>query len=160
MSETGVEQPQTAERDWWGEEGESWVTGSAAKQRRLEVYLEWLLTPKAERRPSTKRELAEVLGVTTQTLRNYAKDPWLQRELLTRQRTVFRVEKVGPVLDSLYAQATDPENRQSVSAARTLLEWINKSVEPSLPTDMASMSDEELAEAAQSMIRGTAASDG
>lgn len=121
----------------------SWKTGSHEKRARMEKYLEWLLTPKAERDPSTKRELAERLEVTPQTLRNYQRDPWLQRELIQRGRAIARVERAQDVLDTLYDIAVDRENPRAVQAAKTWLQWVNTRVEPALDTDIAEMDEEE-----------------
>lgn len=126
--------------------GESWKTGSEAKRQRQAAYIEWLLTPEAERTIRTKQELADEMGVSTQTLRNYAADPFVQSELARRSRSLARVERVQPVLDSLYEQATDPGNPRSVSAAKTLLDWIDKALDHQEATDVGSMSDEELYE--------------
>ena len=70
-------------------EGETWKTGSSLTRERQDAYIEWMATPRAEREPSTKIELAELLRVTTQTLRNYGRDPRVQRELQKRQRGAF-----------------------------------------------------------------------
>jgi hypothetical protein len=43
-------------------------------------YLEWLLTPKDERSPSTQEEEAAVLGVSAHTLRRWRKEDGLFRE--------------------------------------------------------------------------------
>lgn len=118
----------------------------------MEQYLEWLLTPEEERKPRTKGGLADSLGVTPQTLRSYAKDPWLQRELVQRGRALNRVERAQSVLESLYVQATDKDNPRSVAAAKVWLDWVNKQLEPSLETDMTDMSEDELMEMLHTMI--------
>ena len=125
-------------QDW------SWKTGSPEKRANMEVYLEWLLTPDEERKPRTKGGLADSLGVTLQTLRNYAKEPWLQRELVQRGRALNRVERAQSVLDSLFVQATDKDNPRSVAAAKVWLDWVNKQLEPGSDTDVSEMSDDEL----------------
>jgi|TARA_R100001530_G_scaffold29035_3_gene22917 hypothetical protein len=141
----------------WHLPGESWKTGSSEKQARMEVYLEWLLVPKEKRDPRTKRALADRLGVGTRTLQNYAKDPWLQVELLKRQRTVHRVEGVGDVIVSLRDQALDPDNPRSVAAAKVYLGWVNQQVEPALEASLADMSLEELAEVATRLAESAVA---
>lgn len=130
---------------------ESWKTGFKDAQDRREAYLEWLLVPEAERKPPTKAQLAEELGVSTQTLRNYAKDPWVQRELIQRGRALARVERAQDVLTSLYAQAKDPANPRSVQAAKVFLEWISKTVDDPTVGDLADLSDEELEDALLSL---------
>lgn len=130
---------------------ESWKTGYKDTQDRKEAYLEWLLTPEAEREPRTKRGLAESLGVSTQTLRNYAKDPWLQRELIQRGRALARVERATDVLESLYRQAKDPENPRSVQASKVFLDWIARTVDDPQLEDLAELSDEEIEDALESI---------
>jgi hypothetical protein len=123
----------------------SWKTGYPDAEKRKETYLEWLLTPEAERSPTTKRKLAEALGVSTQTLRNYAQDPLFQKALIQRGRTLYRVERALPVLDSLYRQAIDSDNPRSVAAAKVILEYISKVVDPDHESDIHTMSDGALA---------------
>jgi hypothetical protein len=135
-------------QDW------SWKSGSDEKRANMEAYVEWLLTPEGERRPSTKQEFADLLGVSRQTLFNYSRDPWLQRELIQRGRAIARVERAQSVLDTLFAIATDVESPRAVSAAKTWLDWVNRTLEPSLDTDISEMSDEDLLELAQSLVKG------
>jgi hypothetical protein len=126
----------------------SWKTGYPDAQERREAYLEWLLTPEAERSPKTKVEFAKQLGVSTETLRNYTKSPWFQREFVVRGRTLLRVERAGSILESLYTQARDPDHPRSVQAAKILLDWMSKTVDaPIVEGDIAELSDEELEEA-------------
>lgn len=138
MSRGPIAKPAERKQDW------SWKTGSPEKQANMECYMEWLLTPEEERKPRTKSGLADSMGVTPQTLRNYAKDPWLQRELVQRGRALNRVERAQSVLESLYLQSIDKDNPRSVAAAKVWLDWVNKQLEPSLETDVSAMSDDEL----------------
>lgn len=128
----------------------SWKTGDSQAQARREVYLEWLLTPEAERVPATKTELAKQLGVSLETLRNYGKDAWFQREYTLRGRTLLRVERAQTILDALYDQARDPANPRSVTAAKVLLDWMSKTLDaPITEGDLAELSDDELETALQ-----------
>jgi DNA-binding transcriptional MerR regulator len=110
----------------------------------MAVYVDWLLTPEADRTPPTKKELAESLGVSTQTLRNYLDDPWLQRTLVQRGRTLNKVERAQDVLEALFQQASDPTHPRSVQAAKVWLEWVNQRHEENLSQDISDLSDEEL----------------
>ncbi len=151
-----------ANRDWWGAaEGEpedaSWKTGSAAKEGRMARYIEWLLTPKALREPNSKAKLADELGVHPQTLRNYQKDPLFQRRLLEEGREIARVDQVPDILENLYNIARDPNHRQTVSAARTFLDHVERMVPPSGSTpDVKSMTSEELTEMAVRLLNEAA----
>ncbi len=126
-------------------EGESWKTGSQGKYDRMEAYLEWLMTPEAERAPKTKKAFAAKLDVTVQTLANYEKDLWFQRELNKRSRGLFKATKMLDVISSMVTIATNPENRNAVSAARLLLDWQDKIVEHE-KIDLAGISTAKLLE--------------
>lgn len=126
-------------------EGESWKTGAASKRRNMEVFAEWLLTPESEREPSTRNELAELLEVTTQTLRNYEKEPFVVNTLQSRRRGAFKVAKVDNVIEALYRRAIDPDSGASgVTAAKTLLDWADKQTAELNAEALRDMSDEEM----------------
>lgn len=131
--------------------------GAPSEQRRrnMDAYIEWLLTPKADRVPSTKREFAEELGVTTQSLRNYSRDPHVQHEMQKRGRAINKVERAGDVVDTLYDIATDVEQTPSarVSAAKAFLDWTDKTVADLSPQDLQNMSFDELHELIDDMAR-------
>lgn len=134
---------------WWGEEdpdGTSWKTGSLSTRQRQEIYIEWLVAPKAERTPRTKKELAEELGVTPQTLRNYSKDPRVQREVMKRGRGIARSERALDVVNRLYERALEAESEAAANtAAKLFLEWTERQLEAGVDS-IEDMSDEELVE--------------
>lgn len=107
-------------------EGESFLTGSSEKEARIDAYIEWLLTRRADRDPTTKDELAAQLGVTAATLRNYDREPRVQAELQRRARGYAKVNRVPDILDTLYQQATDEGSSRSVQAAKVFLEYVEK----------------------------------
>lgn len=135
-----------SEQEWWGAEGESWKTGSADKRERQEAYIDWLVTPKGQRDPRTKKELAEQLGVTPATLRNYEKEPFVQREVVRRGRGLAKVERAADVLDALYARATGDTDKDSDAnaAARIWLDWIDRETRGGEEADLSQLSDEDL----------------
>jgi len=112
----------------------------------MEAYVEWLLTPSSERSLRTKVAFAESLGVTTQSLRNYGRDPWVQSEMSKRGRALNKVERAGDVVTSLFEISQDSEQNASarVSAARVFLEWTDKAVSDISPSDLQDMSFDEL----------------
>lgn len=126
--------------------GESWKTGSAAKRRRMESYLEWLLTPKDARDPKTKTEFAAMLDVTVQTLTNYESDRWFKKELWNRAKRSLKLTRWADVVDAMFNIATDVENRNAVSAARLLKEVIQMDLGDSDEVDFSSKTIEELEE--------------
>jgi len=121
---------------------------SDERNERLVAYLEWLLTPRGERSPSSKAKYAESVGVTTQTLRNYGRDPWLQSEYAKRSRALNKVERAGDVIERLYRLATDESGDVSaqaqVSAAKAFLEHTDKTVESMTTADLSDLSFDEL----------------
>ena len=126
-----------------------------AKLDRMDKYLEWLLTPKAERVPRTKREMAKQLGITIQTLNTYDKDPWLIQEHTRRAQAVFRVERFQSVLNTLFEIATDKDHPRNTSAASHILTWMRDHQVASAPKDLSGYTDEQLLEAAAQLVEMT-----
>jgi hypothetical protein len=111
------------------------------------------MTPVVDRDPPSKQKLADALGVTTQTLRNYEKDPFLQRRLRDEVRAVARVDKIPEILNRLYEQATDPQ-RPSTQAAKVYLDYVERQVtEADGVIDVESMSSEDLVAAAMKVLQ-------
>lgn len=120
--------------------GESFKTGAEAKRARQAAYVEWLLTPPGDREPKTKTAFAEQWGVTTQTLHNDEGEPFTQRQLAERARAGFKAMKLPEVIRTLSDIATGKAfvhnsktgeqypvtNAASVSAAKVLLDWAEK----------------------------------
>ncbi len=136
-------------------EGESWLTGSSLKRERMRLYLEWLATPASQRLPRSKKEFASSLGVDVSTLYKYERDPWFQKEFQRLTRGLFKVEKAQRVVDTLFEIATDPLNRNAVSAARTLLEWMDKTHDAEQGIDLSELSEEELLDLAKMIYEQT-----
>lgn len=133
-------------QDW------SWKTGSPEKRARMERFIEWCLTPQGQREPSSKAKLARELGVSEQTLRNYQRDPQFLKKVSDEARALARVDRLPDILDSLYVQARDPENPRSVTAARTLMEFMEKATEQEASVDVQSLSDEDLVQVALKLL--------
>lgn len=132
---------------------ESWKTGSQEKRDNMAEYVAWLLTPESDREPKTKTAFAEQLGVTLQTLRNYNREPFVQRELAEKARAVARVDKLPDVIQALYLQASDIENSRSVQAAKVLLDWMQRTEEArEAPIEVEGMTDEMLVKTALEML--------
>ena len=141
-------------KQWWAEKGESWKTGSAAKDERMDAYLEWELTPPDERDPETKTELAEVLDCTIQTLRNYRVDPSFQRRYASRASSVNRIVSLPDVMAALLHQAKDTSNPRSVQAAKVWLDATERFMDANKPDfDPKTASDEELSDVVVSLLK-------
>lgn len=128
---------------------ESWKTGSTEMEERQEAYIEWLLTPPTERIPPTKAEFADVVGVTTQTLRNYARDPKVQKALRDRGRAINKVERASDVLDALFKRATGSVEgletpASAVTAAKVWLDWVDRRTDDDSTVDLDNMTREEM----------------
>jgi hypothetical protein len=113
-------------------------------------YLQWLTTPKSEREPKTQQGLADEIGCHVRSLRDWQQDP-LFREAWEREAkaVVGTPERAQAVLDTLYAAAVDPANRNQVQAAKLYLEATNSIKPPPVEvkiTKPSELSDEELDE--------------
>ena len=82
-------------------------------------YLEWLLTPPADREPRTKTQLAELFQVTTRTLSDWSETAEFRDEWQRRVTAIVGDPSRGQrIMDTLYVAATDPKNRTQVQAAK------------------------------------------
>ena len=112
-------------------------------------YMEWLLTPKAERQPATKRGIAEELRRSEKTLRDWEALPDFRAEWESRARTAMGgPERLKEIADALFAQALDPDSRKQVAAAKLFAELVGAHT-PSAPEvnvnlDISKISTEEL----------------
>lgn len=127
-------------------EGENYKTGSSARTEGMEVLIEWLVTPESEREPRFKQELADALGVTPRTIRNWEKEPYVQRAVSSRTRGLFKVEKASAVVAALYETAVDVGNSRQVAAAKVFLDWTDKAEAELSADDLAELSNAEIAE--------------
>lgn len=120
---------------------------------RMDVYVEWLLTPADMRVPRTKKDLATLLGVTRNTLQKYDHDPWLRREFIKRSRVAFTVSRSADVINTLYQRATDPDDPQGVSAAKTLMQFMQSQDEreDGDAVDLSELSADELVKIAKKL---------
>lgn len=120
--------------------------GAESKQVNMALYLDWLLTPEGERQPKLKQEFAAEIGVSSATLRNYDRDPWLQGNLAQRARATARIDQLPKVLNSLLAQAKDPENSRSVQAAKVWLDYVSNAEDMTVQENLSEMPEEKLLE--------------
>ena len=136
----------TRKRGPRNKDGESWKTGSSQRRELMEEYVEWLVTPKSEREPKTKQDMAVLLGVVPRTLNYYDNDPWVQKQVANRTKSLIKVTRAADVLNALYVTATDVGNSRSVSAAKVLLDYVDGAVEELTADDLVEMGPAELAE--------------
>lgn len=108
-------------------------------------FLNWLLTPKHQRQPSTQDELARELDVSTSTLVRWKQDPEFIREQQKRLRELGGApEQIREVVDAMRKAARDGDSK----AAQLYLKWadaLTPQEEPEeVPPDLRHLSDEEL----------------
>jgi len=74
--------------------------------------MEWLLTPKALRTPSSQAKYAESIGVVEQTLRNWRRNPAFRAEWDERmKKRQESPERAQEVMDSLFSRALEGDNK-------------------------------------------------
>lgn len=126
--------------------GESHMTGSSQKREQQEVYLQWLVTPESMREPSTKKAMAELLGVTARTLNLWEKEPAFMRRVMSETKNNIQVKKVSTILESLYVTARNPDSGRQVAAAKVLLDYADRKVDEVSAEELREMPAEELAD--------------
>lgn len=88
-------------------------------------YIEWLVTPPAERDPDTTQGFADKIGVTTTTLAAWRRNAeFLAAWEHTYRLTVGSPEKQNKVMQELLSTATDRTDPRQVQAARLYLEAV------------------------------------
>lgn len=119
------------------------VTLTAPQQR----YVDWLCTAPSERVPTTKKAMAEELGVDITTLRRWEKraafkDVW-SKQVDEVQGSPERTQRL---LDTLYAKAIDGD----VKSAQLYLQATNRMAPPTVEVKtekkVAELSDRDLDE--------------
>ncbi len=87
--------------------------------------MEWLLTIPDEREPRTQKDLADELGISTNTLNTWKNAADFLADWERRYRkTVGSPEKAQQVLQALHATAIDRTDPRQVQAARAYMEQI------------------------------------
>jgi hypothetical protein len=119
--------------------------------------VDWLVTPKSERQPRTLAGLAEELGVSDRTLRDWRERSDVRQLWEKRSREVVgSPERAQEVIDALYQRAMDSQDAKQVQAAKLYLEAVDAIRPPTVEIrdsrDLAKVTDEEL----QAMIAATA----
>ena len=113
--------------------------------------LEWVTTAPAQREPKTQLALADEIGVSARTIRD-----WMERDdfkAAWKSRVdslVGSPERTQRLLDSLYDEALDPQARNRVAAAKLYFE-VTKAISPpevnvNVAASARDLSDERLRE--------------
>lgn len=132
-----------------------------ARKARL---LQWLVTPKHERSPDSQARLADELGVSQRTIRDWKALPAFRAVWEKEAKEVFDPEMVQRVVQKMYEHALDDESPRQAKAWELFLKTVDAIKPPQLDLaakKAAEMSDAELdaliAQAAQAekAARGT-----
>lgn len=110
-------------------------------------FADWLATPRSERRPETLKAVATEIGVSYESVKRWKNDSRLIAEVSNRVGRHLDIEALPDIIDSLHAQATNPDSPRSVSAAKTLLDYLRWNVERNeklASAGLADLSDDEL----------------
>jgi hypothetical protein len=111
-------------------------------------FMEWLLTPPADREPRTKSALADLFGVDIRSVNGWAEHPQFREEWQRRVTQIVGDPSRGQrIMDTLYVAATDPGNKAQVAAAKLYLEATNAIKPPSMEVTVkrpVDLTDDEL----------------
>lgn len=111
-----------------------------------ELYLEWLLTPPAERSPRTKREFAEYIGVAHKTLYNWERSDWFINQI-RKVKGTLSVRWYGDIVNRMKDVVDSGNDRDAINAAKLLLQHLEV---PDVKTDDG-VDEEKLAKALEEM---------
>lgn len=79
----------------------------------MRAYAIWMATPDPLRQPRTKEEFAERIGVSSQTLWNYSKDPRIAEAIrFLVLQNAGNPANIGQILDMVFAQALEKKSVQ------------------------------------------------
>jgi len=115
-------------------------------------FIEWLLTPKSERKLSTQNELAEYFGVSPSVLSNWKKDTeFIQAWNAGYLTSIGSPETKMSIVQTLMRTAMDQDDPKHIAAAKAYFEiegslrpvksQVDIKVSAKAPSDL---SDEEL----------------
>jgi hypothetical protein len=90
------------------------------KEEKAREYLEWLLTPPAERSPKSKAEFAAQIGVVPKTLYNWEKMEWFLREVRTAKGPLLAAW-YGDVVGRIKSVVDNGSDKDAIAAARLLM---------------------------------------
>lgn len=90
------------------------------KEEEAQAYLQWLLTPPAQRSPKTKREFAESIGVGFKTLYNWEKTDWFIKEMRAAKGPLFAAW-YGDIMGRMKEVVDTGADKDAVMAARLLM---------------------------------------
>ncbi len=117
-----------------------------------EVFAAWLALPRKLRKPRTKRELAEKLGVNPVQLTRWSKDPEVWK-LVDRHHIARLRDYLGDIMQAAVQHAVDGNHNYAkmiIDVVRNSLERQEKIV---VHQDVRHLSDEEIVEKMFAMLQ-------
>lgn len=111
-----------------------------------EFFVGWLALPPNRREPRTQEALAEALGVSSQTLRNWKRDPRIVGKVKGKIQGVLAVNDLSQIVESLKEQAFDSSNPRSVQASKVLIELMERGEQKQAEVPLSDKSNDELKE--------------
>ena len=114
--------------------------------RQQESYLEWLLTPKEDRDPKTKKAWADTNGVHQNTLTGWEKNKtFSERWALGVKGLTQSPERTQALLDSLYIKGISGDTKSAELYLKATGQMATQTnVNLTTKTDVKSLSDDEL----------------
>lgn len=110
--------------------------------------MDWLTTPPSERQPDSQAKLATELGVSPRSIRDWMSKADFREDWDREAKAIVGTpERAQQVLDTLFAAATDPLNRNHVQAAKLYLEATNAITPPPMKVEVtrpSELNDDEL----------------
>jgi len=119
-----------------------------------DAFLEWLLTPKEARQPSSQNEWARQRGLATQTVARWKTQDPLFRSTWEKKLADMSVgpERLQIILDALFAEAQGGD----VQAAKAYIQWVEKISPPSATEKdearIEDMTDDEFADFVDGLV--------
>lgn len=90
------------------------------KEEKAQEYLQWMLTPPAQRVPKTKRAWAEENDVAFKTLYNWEKADWFLKEVKAARGPLFSAW-YGDIMGRMKEVVDTGADKDAVMAARLLM---------------------------------------
>jgi len=91
-----------------------------------QAFVDWLCTPKNQRKISTQVKLAEELSVSQQSLSKWKGQEKIKQAVRIRKRQLANVEDVNDVIDSMKARAckVDDNPKEANEATQLFFKWL------------------------------------
>jgi hypothetical protein len=123
------------------------TTNDVMEDARKVRLLQWLTTPKHEREPGSQAKLADELGVSQRTIRDWKALPAFRARWEKEAKEIFDPEMVQSVVQKMYEHCLDDTSPKQGKAWELFLKAVDGIRPPALDLaakKAAEMSDDEL----------------